>query len=535
MAIVTAEIRFAPQLAAWFTANPTLVLADGELAYCSDGANAGKYKMGDGTTQLSALTFYGGVSASGLTIGTTTITSGTNTRILYNNAGVVGEYLVTGTGTTAVLSTSPTFGTDITTPLIIGGTAVGSVIQYKGTTGVGTSAVAAHQFLVGNNGATTAGVIYNTGQWNLGNGVANPSTTVGLLRLGQGTSITDIGQVAGGVGGIWFSTGITPSAVNFNISGSQTFLSLNAPSSSGVINFMTNGGNRMTMGHTSISFAPAPAGAGAIQNFTFTAASHSSQTANTNIPIFKVTGTTTSKIGASDAVQYFNWFTSNTISYSSASTLTLGANAVFEYMQGGTNATITTSAAIYVPTLALTNTGTSYGIYVNAASGATNNYAVGMNGKFYLDDSTASCYIQKFNGNNGYTALYLNNVTPGATNYTLIGQATNTYLNSPTTLNFGIGGVVYANLTASVWQMGCSLSMGAQNITSDTTTGTKIGTATTQKLGFWNATPIVQPTTAVAASTLTSNGGTTLTSTDTIDGYTILQVVKALRNTGLLA
>ena len=48
MAIVTAEIRFAPQLAAWFTANPTLVLADGELAYCSDGANAGKYKLGDG-------------------------------------------------------------------------------------------------------------------------------------------------------------------------------------------------------------------------------------------------------------------------------------------------------------------------------------------------------------------------------------------------------------------------------------------------------------------------------------------------------
>lgn len=120
MAIVTAEIRFAPQLAAWFTANPTLVLADGELAYCSDGANAGKYKLGDGTTALSALTFYGGVSSSGLTVGTTTITSGTNTRILYNNNGNLGEYLVTGTGTTAVLSTSPTFTTSIITPQITG-------------------------------------------------------------------------------------------------------------------------------------------------------------------------------------------------------------------------------------------------------------------------------------------------------------------------------------------------------------------------------------------------------------------------------
>ena len=34
----------------------------------------------------------------------------------------------------------------------------------------------------------------------------------------------------------------------------------------------------------------------------------------------------------------------------------------------------------------------------------------------------------------------------------------------------------------------------AANITTGATTGTKIGTATTQKLGFWNATPVVQNT-----------------------------------------
>jgi hypothetical protein len=73
------------------------------------------------------------------------------------------------------------------------------------------------------------------------------------------------------------------------------------------------------------------------------------------------------------------------------------------------------------------------------------------------------------------------------------------------------------------------------NIQFDTTTGTKIGTATTEKLSFWNATPIIQPTTAVTAATLVSNLGTPLTSTDTFDGYTLAQIVKALRNTGLLA
>lgn len=153
MAIVTAEIRFAPQLAAWFTANPTLVLADGELAYCSDGANAGKYKLGDNSTQLQNLTFYGGVSSSGLTVGTTTITSGTNTRILYNNNGNLGEYLVTGTGTTAVLSNSPTFINSIYSPVIYGGTGISSTIQYRTTDGVGSTG-SDHIFQTGTNGAT---------------------------------------------------------------------------------------------------------------------------------------------------------------------------------------------------------------------------------------------------------------------------------------------------------------------------------------------------------------------------------------------
>ena len=68
-----------------------------------------------------------------------------------------------------------------------------------------------------------------------------------------------------------------------------------------------------------------------------------------------------------------------------------------------------------------------------------------------------------------------------------------------------------------------------------TTTGTKIGAATNQRFAFWNKTPIVQPTTAIAGATLVSGGGTTLTSTDTFGGYTLQQVVQALRNVGLLA
>jgi hypothetical protein len=73
------------------------------------------------------------------------------------------------------------------------------------------------------------------------------------------------------------------------------------------------------------------------------------------------------------------------------------------------------------------------------------------------------------------------------------------------------------------------------NIVIDTTTGTKIGTSTSQKIGLWNATPIVQPTTSVAAAAFVSNSGPSIHQTSTFDGYTIEQVVKALRNIGILA
>lgn len=73
------------------------------------------------------------------------------------------------------------------------------------------------------------------------------------------------------------------------------------------------------------------------------------------------------------------------------------------------------------------------------------------------------------------------------------------------------------------------------NLILDTTTGTKIGTATTQKLALWNAAPIVQPTTAVTAATFVANTSGIVNDSATFDGYTIGQVVKALRNLGALA
>jgi len=84
--------------------------------------------------------------------------------------------------------TTPTFLTNITTPLIIGGTAVGSKITYKSTTGVGTTAGIAHQFIGGTDGATVLSTVLNNGDVGIGttapsyqlqlstNSAAKPST-----------------------------------------------------------------------------------------------------------------------------------------------------------------------------------------------------------------------------------------------------------------------------------------------------------------------------------------------------------------------
>jgi hypothetical protein len=53
----------------------------------------------------------------------------------------------------------------------------------------------------------------------------------------------------------------------------------------------------------------------------------------------------------------------------------------------------------------------------------------------------------------------------------------------------------------------CGPTLGdGQNIALGTTTGTKVGTATTQKLGFYNSTAVVQPASANQAAVTTTTG-----------------------------
>jgi hypothetical protein len=107
--------------------------------------------------------------------------------------------------------------------------------------------------------------------------------------------------------------------------------------------------------------------------------------------------------------------------------------------------------------------------------------------------------------------------------YQAIGNGSNTTTigNTSTTNNY-----IFGNFNVT----------DANNLVFGTTTGTKIGTATSQKLGFWNATPIVQPTTGIAEATFVENSGGTAVNVDsTFAGYTLQQIAQALKNLGILA
>lgn len=241
--MATVEFRYDPKNTAWFTANAAMVLKAGEPAYHD---TTGLFKLGDGVTALSALSFLPTVTASTPTIqqvltagqvATTTIettgfvkTGGLSTQFLkadgtvdsstylttlgtaatsltttgssgaatlianvlnvpnYTLAGLGGTTLAavnaqnlsvfaattssqlagvisdeTGSGA-LVFGNSPTFVTNITTPKIIGGTAIGSKVNYTSTTGVGTTTAIAHEFYVGNNGSIEALRILNNGR-----------------------------------------------------------------------------------------------------------------------------------------------------------------------------------------------------------------------------------------------------------------------------------------------------------------------------------------------------------------------------------
>lgn len=113
-----------------------------------------------------------------------------------------------------------------------------------------------------------------------------------------------------------------------------------------------------------------------------------------------------------------------------------------------------------------------------------------------------------------------------------------------TTVNFAGGATVALNIGnagAPITAVGGLAIPAGKNISLDTVTGTKLGTAATQKIGLWNTTPVVQPATTGTTTGFTAGAGSAVLSDSTFTGgtgskaYTVGDIVLALKQAGVMA
>lgn len=119
----------------------------------ADLANASTTVNGTVCTLGSTCTIV--ASAGSITVGTTTVSGGTTTRILFNNAGTLGEYVISGSGNVA-MTTSPVFTTpNLGTPsalVLTNATGTPTSIGLANGTGLPVAGIAAinNNTVVGN-------------------------------------------------------------------------------------------------------------------------------------------------------------------------------------------------------------------------------------------------------------------------------------------------------------------------------------------------------------------------------------------------
>lgn len=249
-----------------------------------------------------------------------------------------------------------------------------------------------------------------------------------------------------------------------------------------------------------LAFANTVRTSGAITAFTFTKPNNTTQTASTSISGFVVNGGTRQWNTGNITAQSENVWGATTYSFVGASTITNAYGNVFNAPIAGLNCTI------------------------------TNRYAALFNGAIYSDSTNSSI----FDNSAGSNFLRVRR-TGGTIEAIIAATGSGAFIGSSTahSLNIQSAGVVRMSF-AGVGNGDCTFADGMKWICGSTL-GNTFGSTNTEKLAFWGSAPIVRPTTSVTASTFVTNTSGILNDTATFDGYTIGQVVKALRNMGLLA
>ena len=572
--MATVEFRYDPKNTAWFTANAAMVLKAGEPAYHD---TTGLFKLGDGVTALSALSFLPTVSASTPTIqqvltagqvATTTIettgfikTGGLSTQFLKADGTVdsnvygVGNALTsnplsqfaattsaqlagvisdeTGSGA-LVFATSPTFTTNITTPQITGVSGVNGLTIITNNTASGAIARGVHHtptlVAVANSDVLVGFDFVPTFTNGAFTGVANYAARFNGRVSQEGLGIsTFFGSGCGVKDDLTnnLNTGFGANALLTNISGEKNcafgYNSLRLGTGSFNVAFGTEALQATTTGAQNVAIGT---------NALFSNQTGAGNTAVGDLSLYQTTAGSNVGLGKNALYDLTSGNNNIAIGWNVGRGISIGTNNIII----GHNVTGLASA-LSNNILFATDNGVARFRY-NPSQGSPSLFSFSPAS---TTANVASTEINIFRVNTATTTILTGALTTQRFTYlpsqtlafAAASTATNVYglyveaatagTNATITNNFALGlaGSLKINDTF--------------NIVFDTTNGSKIATSPTQKLSFWNATPIVQPTTAVAAATVVSGTGGNVKHDDTFDGYTVEKVVRALRNIGLLA
>ena len=572
--MATVEFRYDPKNTAWFTANAAMVLKAGEPAYHD---TTGLFKLGDGVTALSALSFLPTVSASTPTIqqvltagqvATTTIettgfikTGGLSTQFLKADGTVdsnvygVGNALTsnplsqfaattsaqlagvisdeTGSGA-LVFATSPTFTTNITTPQITGVSGVNGLTIITNNTASGAIARGVHHtptlVAVANSDVLVGFDFVPTFTNGAFTGVANYAARFNGRVSQEGLGIsTFFGSGCGVKDDLTnnLNTGFGANALLTNISGEKNcafgYNSLRLGTGSFNVAFGTEALQATTTGAQNVAIGT---------NALFSNQTGAGNTAVGDLSLYQTTAGSNVGLGKNALYDLTSGNNNIAIGWNVGRGISIGTNNIII----GHNVTGLASA-LSNNILFATDNGVARFRY-NPSQGSPSLFSFSPAS---TTANVASTEINIFRVNTATTTILTGALTTQRFTYlpsqtlafAAASTATNVYglyveaatagTNATITNNFALGlaGSLKINDTF--------------NIVFDTTNGSKIMTSNLQKGAFWGATPIVQPTTTVAAATVVSGTGGNVKHDDTFDGYTVEKVVRALRTIGLLA
>jgi hypothetical protein len=185
----------------------------------------------------------------------------------------------------------------------------------------------------------------------------------------------------------------------------------------------------------------------------------------------------------------------------------------------------------------------SNGGTTTVASGSSITFGIAVSDSFAAPKFLFNCYNESKNPTSGESSFLqlqqlLFNPSSGSASFSII--------NAFSTINQtgGANGItrgLYVNPTltaAADWRGIESVAASNANHTLLKLRNETVDVFTVKadsKIGFFNATPVVQATTGITESAFVENsGGTAINVDSTFDGYTVQQVVKALKDIGIL-